>query len=62
VLGPVANDHAPAAARPAAVRSIALTGPLATRAGTGGGGSSAVFPASTVDLGAGLRNRVRARR
>jgi beta-glucosidase len=42
----------------AGVRSIALIGPFATKAKTGGGGSSAVIPTSTVDPLAGLQQRV----
>ncbi|GHG25230.1 MULTISPECIES: glycoside hydrolase family 3 C-terminal domain-containing protein [Amycolatopsis] len=42
----------------AGVRSIALIGPFATKAKTGGGGSSAVIPTSTVDPLPGLRQRV----
>jgi beta-glucosidase len=40
------------------VRSIALIGPFATQAKTGGGGSSAVLPTSTVDPLPGLQQRV----
>ncbi|WP_410671157.1 glycoside hydrolase family 3 C-terminal domain-containing protein [Amycolatopsis sp. cmx-4-68] len=40
------------------VRSIALIGPFATKAKTGGGGSSAVIPTSTVDPLPGLQQRV----
>ncbi|HKN52178.1 MAG TPA: glycoside hydrolase family 3 C-terminal domain-containing protein, partial [Amycolatopsis sp.] len=42
----------------AAVHSIALIGPFATQAKTGGGGSSAVKPLSTVDPLPGLQHRV----
>ncbi|WP_254896928.1 glycoside hydrolase family 3 C-terminal domain-containing protein [Amycolatopsis sp. Hca4] len=42
----------------AGVRSIALIGPFATKAKTGGGGSSAVIPTSTVDPLPGLQQRV----
>ncbi|EOD63174.1 glycoside hydrolase family 3 C-terminal domain-containing protein [Amycolatopsis vancoresmycina] len=42
----------------AGVRSIALIGPFATKAKTGGGGSSAVIPTSTVDPRPGLQQRV----
>ncbi|WP_372673152.1 glycoside hydrolase family 3 C-terminal domain-containing protein [Amycolatopsis kentuckyensis] len=41
-----------------AVKSIALIGPFAGKAKTGGGGSSAVIPTSTVDPLPGLRARV----
>jgi len=40
------------------VRSVALIGPFASKAKTGGGGSSAVIPLSTVDPLAGLQQRV----
>ncbi|MEU4247347.1 glycoside hydrolase family 3 C-terminal domain-containing protein [Amycolatopsis sp. NPDC026612] len=40
------------------VKSIALIGPFATKAKTGGGGSSAVIPTSTVDPLPGLQQRV----
>jgi beta-glucosidase len=39
------------------LRSIALIGPYATKAKTGGGGSSLVVPAYTVDPATGIRNR-----
>src|SRR6185437_6164622 len=52
------NEHAQLPLDSAAVRSIALIGPFATQAKTGGGGSSAVIPTSTVDPLAGLRQRV----
>ncbi|MGW3964426.1 glycoside hydrolase family 3 C-terminal domain-containing protein [Amycolatopsis sp. NPDC005003] len=42
----------------ASVKSIALIGPFATKAKTGGGGSSAVIPTSTVDPLPGLKQRV----
>ena len=52
------NENAQLPLDAAAVRSIALIGPFATKAKTGGGGSSAVIPLSTVDPLAGLRQRV----
>ncbi|MGW5717066.1 glycoside hydrolase family 3 C-terminal domain-containing protein [Amycolatopsis sp. NPDC003865] len=51
------NDHAQLPLG-SAVKSIALIGPFATKAKTGGGGSSAVIPTSTVDPLAGLKARV----
>ncbi|MEV6826358.1 glycoside hydrolase family 3 C-terminal domain-containing protein [Amycolatopsis sp. NPDC051102] len=51
------NEHAQLPLDPA-VRSIALIGPFATKAKTGGGGSSAVIPTSTVDPLPGLQQRV----
>jgi beta-glucosidase len=51
------NEHAQLPLDPG-VRSIALVGPFATQAKTGGGGSSAVIPTSTVDPLPGLRQRV----
>ncbi|HEY3481781.1 MAG TPA: glycoside hydrolase family 3 C-terminal domain-containing protein, partial [Streptomyces sp.] len=51
------NEHAQLPLDPA-VKSIAVIGPFATQAKTGGGGSSAVIPTSTVDPLAGLRQRV----
>ncbi|MCR6488483.1 glycoside hydrolase family 3 C-terminal domain-containing protein [Amycolatopsis sp. OK19-0408] len=51
------NEHAQLPLS-SAVRSIALIGPFATKAKTGGGGSSAVIPTSTVDPLPGLRARV----
>ncbi|MEU4519614.1 glycoside hydrolase family 3 C-terminal domain-containing protein [Amycolatopsis sp. NPDC024027] len=51
------NEHAQLPLDPA-VKSIALIGPFATKAKTGGGGSSAVIPTSTVDPLPGLRQRV----
>lgn len=51
------NEHAQLPLDPA-VKSIALIGPFATKAKTGGGGSSAVIPTSTVDPLPGLRARV----
>jgi beta-glucosidase len=41
------------------VRSIALIGPMATKAVTGGGGSSHVVPLYTIDPGDGLRTDAR---
>jgi len=52
------NEHAQLPLDDRAVRSIALIGPFATKAKTGGGGSSAVIPTSTVDPLPGLRQRV----
>ncbi|WP_290060398.1 glycoside hydrolase family 3 C-terminal domain-containing protein [Amycolatopsis solani] len=52
------NEHAQLPLDDRAVKSIALIGPFATRAKTGGGGSSAVIPTSTVDPLPGLRQRV----
>lgn len=52
------NQNAQLPLNAAAVHSIALIGPFATKAKTGGGGSSAVIPLSTVDPLAGLRQRV----
>ncbi|WP_370971538.1 glycoside hydrolase family 3 C-terminal domain-containing protein [Amycolatopsis sp. cg9] len=52
------NEHAQLPLDDRAVRSIALIGPFATQAKTGGGGSSAVLPTSTVDPLPGLRQRV----
>ncbi|WP_410591462.1 glycoside hydrolase family 3 C-terminal domain-containing protein [Amycolatopsis sp. lyj-23] len=51
------NEHAQLPLDPR-VRSIALVGPFATKAKTGGGGSSAVIPTSTVDPLPGLQQRV----
>ncbi len=51
------NEHAQLPLSPS-VKSIALIGPFATKAKTGGGGSSAVIPTSTVDPLAGLQQRV----
>jgi beta-glucosidase len=52
------NENAQLPLDASTVRSIALIGPYATEAKTGGGGSSAVIPLSTVDPLAGLRQRV----
>ena len=52
------NEHAQLPLPASRVRSIALIGPYATKAKTGGGGSSAVIPTSTLDPLAGLRARV----
>ncbi|MEA5364105.1 glycoside hydrolase family 3 C-terminal domain-containing protein [Amycolatopsis sp., V23-08] len=52
------NEHAQLPLDSSSVRSIALVGPFATQAKTGGGGSSAVIPTSTVDPLAGLQQRV----
>ena len=51
------NDSAILPLDPARVHSIALIGPYATKAKTGGGGSSLVVPAYTVDLPAALQAR-----
>ncbi|MFJ7218340.1 glycoside hydrolase family 3 C-terminal domain-containing protein [Amycolatopsis sp. NPDC098790] len=51
------NDHAQLPLD-SSVKSIALIGPFATKAKTGGGGSSAVIPTSTVDPLPGLQARV----
>lgn len=51
------NEHAQLPLDPG-VRSIALIGPFAVKAKTGGGGSSAVIPTSTVDPLPGLQQRV----
>jgi beta-glucosidase len=52
------NEHAQLPLDDRAVKSIALIGPFATQAKTGGGGSSAVIPTSTVDPLPGLQQRV----
>ncbi|MEV7038584.1 glycoside hydrolase family 3 C-terminal domain-containing protein [Amycolatopsis sp. NPDC051061] len=52
------NEHAQLPLDDRAVKSIALIGPFATKAKTGGGGSSAVIPTSTVDPLPGLQQRV----
>ncbi len=52
------NENAQLPLDAAAVRSVALIGPFTTKAKTGGGGSSAVIPLSTVDPLAGLQQRV----
>ncbi len=52
------NEQAQLPLDAAKTHSIALIGPFATKAKTGGGGSSAVIPLSTVDPLAGLQKRV----